>query len=614
MIGTLLAASSLVRGQTAPSQSGTIVVSVRTATGETIDSLPTINVYTRTRQLFVTATAGAASLKIDAVPVGMYTVEASAPGYITQAENVEVALRNAEVLLTFALRPLGDPTSKPVANKPPLLTPKAQGELSKGLKDLRANHAAEAQKHLLNAQKLAPNNPDVNYLLGVIASQSNDVARAAEYWEKAVSAFPTHVFSLLALGEVRLSQGNLPKAKTYIEQAVAADATSWRAHEALARVMLQGEQFADAQKEGEKALALGKLQANGARLVLAKALIGMGNKDEEAKKVLKAFLEGKPSAPEAATAERILDALAELDKESILVPTVLSGPATAMPRVEAAGSAPLPLPPPLKWTPPDVDASVPPVESSAVCRMEEFLPKVQKNVVKFTHTLDSFTATEKLENQVVNNEGVPQRQEKLTFNYLVLMEEIRPGVLNVDEYRNRTMALDVFPDGIATKGLPSIILIFHPAQTDDYEMVCEGLGSWRGIPAWQVHFQQRADRPGRSLTYRVNGIVHPVALKGRAWISRDSLQVVRIETDLMQAIPEIRLFGEHQEIDYGPVPFAKEHTEFWLPATTDFYTDFRGKKIHRRLSYSDYVLFTVEERQQIGEPSVTKEKQQARPN
>lgn len=592
-------------GQGIPDQAGTIVVSVRTATGATLESMPTINVYTRTRQLYTTATAGAGSLRIDAVPVGMYTVEASAPGYITQAETIEVALRNDQVLLNFSMRTLGDPLAKPVTDKPPLLAPKGQKELSKGLEELRANHVEEARKHLLNAQKLAPNNPDVNYLLGVIASQTGNAAQATTYWEKAVSAFPAHGFSLLALGEVKLSQGDLTKARSYLDQAVAADSGSWRGHEALARAMLQGEQFEDAQKEAVKAIELGKVQANGAQLVLARALIGKG-KYEEATRALKEFLAGKPSEAAATTAQKILDALAEIAKENGSAAATQTIAAAPVPKEEPARPIVAALPPPAKWMPPDVDAKVPPVESGTTCQMEEFLPQVHMNVVKFAHTLDRFTATEKLENQLVNAQGIPLKHEKLTFNYLVLMHEIKPGLLNVDEYRNGSMALDVFPNGIATKGLPSIILIFHPAQAGDFEMKCEGLGSWRGIPAWQVRFEQKMDRSGFLRSYRVNGAVHPVALKGRAWISRDTMQVVRMETDLVREVPEIRLFGEHQEIDYGPVPFEKQHTEFWLPATTDFYTDFRGKKIHRRLSYSKYVLFTVEERQEISAPAEVK--------
>jgi len=582
-------------------QIGAIVVSVHSAGGATMETLATVNVYTQYRQLYSTGTAGNGSIRFEGVPLGTYIIEASAPGYITAEENVELMQRNEQQNIPFLMRVVGDPSAKPVANKPPLLAPKAQKELNKGLEELRANHPEEARKHLLIAQKLAPTNADVNYLLGVLASQAGDPAQARGYWEIAVAFFPAHVFSLVALAEVHLKDGDLKPAKEYLDRALTADPSSWRGHELLARVYLQSGQFENSQKETEKAIELGKVQAMASRIVLAKALIGQG-KREQAAKVLKEFLEAKPPEAAVQSAQKLLDALARAKEESAAAVA-----AEESARKEEAAVSPVPaLPPPVKWMPPDVDASTPPVENAAACHLEEILPLLHKNVVKFTHGLDRFTATEKLENQVMSDQGVPLKNYDITFNYLVSMQEIKPGVLNVDEYRNGTMALDVFPDGIATKGLPSVILIFHPAHANDFDMKCEGLGSWRGIPAWQVHFTQKADRPGLSRAYRVNGIVHPVALKGRAWISRDLLQVIRVETDLVQAMPEIRLVAEHQEIDYGPVPFPKQHSELWLPATTDFYTDFRGKRIHRRLSYSDYVLFSVEEKQTIGAPSEAK--------
>jgi tetratricopeptide (TPR) repeat protein len=83
---------------------------------------------------------------------------------------------------------------------PPLLAPKAQKELQKGLAELRAGRDDEARKHLLNALRLAPANPDVNYLLGVLAAKSGDNSAATQYWEKGLSQFPNHVYCLLALG------------------------------------------------------------------------------------------------------------------------------------------------------------------------------------------------------------------------------------------------------------------------------------------------------------------------------------------------------------------------------------------------------------------------------
>jgi len=579
-------------------QVGSIVVYVHGPGGRVLETPAIINVYSQYRQLLTTGSTGTGNFRYG-VPLGIYIVEATAPGYITEEENIEIMQRNYEQNISFLLRPVGDPSSKPVENKPPLLEPRAQKELNKGLEELRANQAGEAKKHLLNAQKIAPNNPDVNYLLGVLASQAGDKIGATGYWEKAVNAFPMHVFSLVALGEVRIAQGDLKAAKELLEKAAAADPSSWRAHELLSRADLQYRDYEQSAQEAEKAIATGKAQAAASQVLLAKALIGQG-KRERAAQVLQQFLETKPAGPVGVSAQKLADALATSESERA---PVANGEA----RLSAENLTPAPtLPPPVKWMPPDVDASIPPVESGEACKLDEILGKTAKNVVKFAHGLDRFTATEHMQNQLVNDQGMPVKDDNLSFNYLVSMNEIRPGILNVDEYRNGTMALDVFPDGIATKGLPSMILIFHPVHQDDFDMRCEGLGSWRGIPAWQVHFQQKENKMGRSRTYRINGMLYPVPLKGRAWISRDLLQVVRVETDLLRAIPEIRLIAEHQEIEYGAVPFPKQHTEFWLPATTDFYTEFRGKRIHRRLTYSNYVLFSVEEKQKIGAPPETK--------
>ena len=582
-------------------QVGAIVVSIRSAGGATLETLTTVNVYTQYHQLYSSGTAGSGSIRYEGVPLGTYIVEASAPGYIPAEENIELMVRNEQRNVSFAMLPVGDPSAKPVANKPPLLAPKAQKELSKGLEELRANHSDEAKKHLLNALKLAPTNPDVNYLLGVLATKSGDVEQATRYWKKAVAGFPTHTFSLIALGEVCLAAGDLEPAKEYLEKAVTTDPSSWRGHQTLARVFLQRGQYEDSRKEAEKAIALGKTQALASQLVLAKALIGLGNR-ERAAGALKEFLGANPPEASARSAQKLLAALERANGGE-----VSGNPTTESSRQEEARADLTPaLPPPVKWMPPDVDATIPAAENEASCHLNEILPQLQKNVIRFTSGLDRFTATETIQSQQVSDQGLPQTNYNLTFNYLVSMHEIRPGILNVDEYRNGTMGLDVFPDGIATIGLPSIILIFHPVHREDFEMKCEGLGSSRGIPAWQVHFQQRENRMGVSRAYRVNGVIHHVALKGRAWISRDSLQIVRVETDLVHPVPEIRLNAEHQEIDYGAVPFPKQREDFWLPATTDFYTEFRGKRIHRRLKYSDYVLFSVDEKQKIGAPPEAK--------
>jgi hypothetical protein len=57
--------------------------------------------------------------------------------------------------------------------------------------------------------------------------------------------------------------------------------------------------------------------------------------------------------------------------------------------------------------------------------------------------------------------------------------------------------------------------------------------------------------------FKAIGPTYPAALKGRAWIAADSYQIVRLETDLVAPLPEIRLFADHTAIEYSAVHFHR---------------------------------------------------------
>src|SRR5277367_4946569 len=137
--------------------------------------------------------------------------------------------------------------------------------------------------------------------------------------------------------------------------------------------------------------------------------------------------------------------------------------------------------------------------------------------------VDRFTATESLLHESINRYGMASPPENRKFNYVVSIQEIQHGYLNVEEYRSSGSSMAEFPDGVATNGLPALVLIFHPYNAINFEMKCEGLARWHGGLAWQVHFKQRADKPNLIKRYRigVEGPSYPVALKGRVWISAD---------------------------------------------------------------------------------------------
>jgi hypothetical protein len=354
-------------------------------------------------------------------------------------------------------------------------------------------------------------------------------------------------------------------------------------------------------KEATNALELGQGQAAIVQPVLALALAEGGNK-ERAARVLTEYIQGHPK--DAAARKQLDEVLQALQVK--ITPDETASAAEVKPvnpgtTIESAIALPLPS----NWLPPDVDETVPPVEPGIACSLDEVVQKAGKRVEEFVTNVDRFTATEFLKHESINKWGIAKFPETRRFDYAVSISQYRPGYFDVLEYRGNKYSTVEFPAGVETLGLPSLSLIFHPSNAENFAMSCEGLGQWNGIPAWQVHFRQRPDKPNTTRAYRIgeNGTSYPVALRGRAWIAADSYQIVRLETDLVGTLQKIRLLTDHIRVEYGPVRFKHQNVEMWLPQSAEVYSDWRGRRMHRRHSFSNYILCSVDEKQSISEPN-----------
>jgi len=154
-------------------------------------------------------------------------------------------------------------------------------------------------------------------------------------------------------------------------------------------------------------------------------------------------------------------------------------------------------------------------------------------------------------------------------------------------------------------GTPSLVLIFHPQFVKGFRMTCEGLGQWHEQPAWQVRFEERTDSRNRISALVIAGRAFGMRLRGRAWILADSYQVARLESDLADEIPKIRLRLQHEDIEYRPVHFEEGKDELWLPSSTELYMDFRGHRFYRRHRFTDFRLFSVTIQLTFGAPNRT---------
>jgi hypothetical protein len=257
------------------------------------------------------------------------------------------------------------------------------------------------------------------------------------------------------------------------------------------------------------------------------------------------------------------------------------------------------------WIPEDVDHAVPPVASGSACSLPAVLDGAAQRIIELLHNIDRFTATEILMHQPVDHAGHMGPAITTQFSYLVSYTEDPGGSLHVDEFRNGSLSLDPFPNHIATVGTPSLVLIFHPRYVNNFKMQCEGLGQWHGLPAWQVRFEQRADRPNVTYSFSVDRATYPVNLRGRAWILAGSYQVARLETDLVQSIPKIRLRLDHQSVEYRPVKSSTNNVQLWLPSSTELYMDFQGRRFYRKHAFTDFTLFSVDSDYKVADPKKT---------
>ncbi len=250
--------------------------------------------------------------------------------------------------------------------------------------------------------------------------------------------------------------------------------------------------------------------------------------------------------------------------------------------------------------PADVDEAMPAVRGGVTCPMEQILQETGMRAGELVANLQRFSASDRVDDLEERKKG-QLRSMTSKYSYLAEIKNTATGP-SVEEYRESTSHDPEAESHWNDSGTAAFALIFHPRYAKDYVMTCEGLGELNGRPAWQVRFAQHPERGNAFHVYRVAKGIFQVRLKGRAWISPQSFEVLRMETDLLQAVEEIRLLREHSIVEYGPVGFQKENVQLWLPQTAELYIEHRGRRYRRRHTFSNFQVFWVDMAQTIKEP------------
>lgn len=615
----VLQAQRASAGNTVSELSGQVVVKVTEGTGSPFGGLATVSLRSQDMSTNLTHQTGDDGRTLfDGLPAGQYLVEVSAPGYRTVREQAIIGATRPIENISVAMMP---DTGDAISRTPTGASPKALKETEKGLHSLQIGNLDEAQEHLKRALELSASFPDANYLMGVVYLRRNDSGKARGYLQKAVELAPRHPAALLALGEAEYLQRDYTQAVASLEQSANLRPTAWRAHWLAGMAYYQLRDYEQARDHAQTAVASGQDRTGGSRLLLGEAQAALHER-EAAIATLEQFVREQPRNPQVAIAQQVLARVranqspfpSKTETVSITAKSSTTGGGDSQPDANSNELAAMDLPPlpsispvtETNWAPPDVDEEKPVVDANAGCQLDQVTQAAGERVRELVQNVDRFTATEDMEHINLSPLGVQVSRETRRFNYLVEIRPLGSHELDVEEYRNGSVSVAQFPAHIGTIGLPTLVLVFHPYYQEKYEFACEGQGLWRGKRVWVVHFHQKTDRTSEMLVYRVGGKSFPVGLKGRAWIDQGSSQILAMESDIMRPVAEIRLLRDHQLIEYGPVDFRNATTHLWLPKSADWYCSLLGQRYHRRHTFSQFLLFSVDDAQKISKPKEAK--------
>lgn len=521
--------------------------------------------------------------RLDEVVMGEYNLKIVAPGYSTTTKPVEVK-NPGELKLSFPLEPASEGIDAISDREMAALGKKGQKAVAKAIESLRNQKIDDARKSLDKAFQLAPQSAEVQYLFGVCEEIDKNAEKAKSDWAKTLELDPQHYRALMSMSEELLQENRAGEAISFLERAEKIEPSAWRPQALYAEAYLMQGRNDEAVQRARRAQDLGHAKASIVEPILAAALRRQGN-DEQAATVLQAYANRRTTN---ATAAGI-----SAETSDAGMPTLGSDMS------EALGTS---------WMPSDIDEKVGALEPRVTCPAD-VLKKVADRIDEFLHNVDRFTATESLQHESILKSGVWGPRINRKFNYVVEMREMKSGYFNVDESRVGANGSNEFAEGLATNGLPAMILILHPANVGNFDVTCEGLARRSEGRAWQLHFRQRTDRPNTIRAYRLglSGPSYPVNLKGRAWIAADTFQVLRLETQMIAPVREIGLMADYTAVEYGPVHFNKKNVDMWLPQTAEAYSFWRGKRSHQSHTFSNYILFSVDDKQKISAPKVKEE-------
>ncbi len=398
--------------------------------------------------------------------------------------------------------------------------------------------------------------PDPFLAYGVLLSWQHKPDAALPYFQKALQFSPGNALTLQELGRAQCQLFEWDTAKATLATALAAGA-------------------------GPEA-----------RFLHAEALLWAGSA-QEARNELDAYLQGRDINKMTPRVRALSDRMDERKKDA-------KAYSQAAAKMQARGEEPVDY---LHDPPKGLNNFEPATDQSL---LDSILSSVGRNVAEFYAKFPNTSSIEVIHQEMLSQKGKVGLTQKQKFSYLCLIPAM-PWGPSTNEYRADSTGSLAHPKGIdqnfmLTTGFVAAPLVFHPAYQNGAAYHYWGRQKARGSSSYVVAFAQKPANSRIYGSFSTGNVTRQTYFQGLVWVDTTTYQIVRLTSDLLTPMPQVKLNKETTDIEFNQVQFNSANQKFWLPQEVTVTLDWNGHTLRNRHEYSDFHVFNVDQKQLIALP------------
>jgi len=234
------------------------------------------------------------------------------------------------------------------------------------------------------------------------------------------------------------------------------------------------------------------------------------------------------------------------------------------------------------------------------------LDRVGANISEMIKNFPNTSSLEMIHQEKIGHKGDISDEQNQKFRYLCIVPSQAWGP-GFTEYRADLSGSEALPKGLAegfmlTKGFASTELTFHPNYRAENNFRYLGQQKVNGRNTHVVAFAQIPGKAHLTGSFRSGPTSVTTFSQGLAWIDTANYQIIRLHTDLLTPLPDLKLDREVMNVDFNEVHFKHQKEALWLPQEVSVTLNWNGKELRNTHDYSDFKIFNVDASEKIGKP------------